>query len=246
MSEIQQLMDRMPVARIARQAGVDEADAQRALEAVLPALVGGMQANARDDAGAASLERALSRHHGALGARLDGDVDADDGDRIVRNVFGGQTDQVVAALGGAGGGGLGDVVRRILPIVAPMVLAWLAERVLGGGGAGGGGDEGSSRGSGGGAAKAPSGGSASTASRGDNPFARSGGGAGSGSLPTAGAGGARGAAKPKASKPKASEPGGGLGDLLGGILGGAGGGRGSGGGDVLGDLLGGLLGGGRR
>lgn len=237
MSEIQQLMDRLPVARIARQAGVDEADAQRALESVLPALVRGMQANARDDAGAASLERALSKHRGALGARLDGDVDPDDGDRIVRNVFGGQTDQVVAALGG--GGALGDVVRKILPIVAPMVLAWLAERVFSGGGAGGGAGRASS---GGGAGKAPSGGSAST-SRGDNPFARSGGGAGAGSLPKGGSGGSD--SKKGTVKPKAQQPGGGLGDLLGGILGG-GGGKASGGGDVLGDLLGGLLGGGRR
>ncbi|GAA2171922.1 hypothetical protein GCM10009846_07790 [Agrococcus versicolor] len=234
MSEIQQLLDRMPVARIATQAGVDEADARRAIEAVLPALVGGMQANAQDGAGAASLERALAQHRGALDARLGGDVDPDDGRRIVRNVFGGRADDVATALGGAGGGALGDVVRKVLPIVAPMVLAWLAERVLGGGGGGG---AGASRPAAGGRA-------APERTGGENPFARSGGGAGDGALRAPG-GSRPSAPRSGGSREQPREPsGGGLGDLLGGILGGGAGG-GSGGG-IVGDLLGGLLGGGRR
>lgn len=227
MSEIQELMAQLPVARIARQAGVDEADARRAIQSVLPALVGGMQANAQDEAGAASLERALGQHAGALDARLDGDVDADDGERIVRNVFGGQTDQVAAALGGASGGGaMGDIVRRILPIVAPIVLAWLAQRLFSGGGQ---------------APTQPSGGGAALPTRRDNPFANSGGGAG-GTLPTTS--GRTPSPSPQAQQRQSG--GGGLGDLLGGILGGGGGGQQQAGGNVLGDLLGGLLGGGRR
>ncbi|SDH85848.1 DUF937 domain-containing protein [Agrococcus jejuensis] len=219
MSEIQELMAQLPVAQIARQAGVDEADAQRAIQSVLPALVGGMQANAQDDAGAASLERALGKHAGALDARLGGDVDADDGERIVQHVFGGQTDQVAAALGGASGGGaMGDIVKKILPIVAPIVLAWLAQRLFSGGGQ---------------AQTQPSGGGAALPTGGDNPFANSGGGAG-GTLP-----------RTSGQAPQQSG-GGGLGDLLGGILGNGDGGQQQAGGNILGDLLGGLLGGGRR
>jgi len=238
MSQIQELKARLPIAQIARQAGVDRADAERALDAVLPALLGGMRANAEDPRGAASLEAALAQHHGALDARLgDGDdldgVDTADGERIVQHVFGPQTDQVVSALGGAGGGALGDVVRRILPIVAPIVLAWLAERLFSRGGA---------------SAQAPGG----AASRdqapqrsGANPFANGDGGAGRGSLPTPSSAGRR----QEQHRQEPSSSGGGLGDLLGGILGGGrggAGGTGGGGGDVLGDLLGGLLGGGRR
>lgn len=227
MSEIQQLMAQLPVAQIARQAGVDEADARRAIQSVLPALVGGMQANAQDEAGAASLERALGQHAGALDARLGGDVDPDDGERIVRNVFGGQTDQVAAALGGASGGGaMSEIVRKILPIVAPIVLAWLAQRLFSGGGQ---------------ATTQTSGGGAALPTSGDNPFANSDGGAG-GTLPTPSG------RQPTPSQQQQQQGGGGLGDLLGGILGGGSGGgqQQSGGGNILGDLLGGLLGGGRR
>lgn len=130
MSEVQQLVGRMPVGRIAQQAGVSEADARRAIDAIVPVLVGGMQANAADPAGERSLVGALGQHRGHLDERLSGDVDADDGERIVHNVFGDRTDQVARAVGGDSA--LGGIIRKILPIVAPMVIAWIANRFLGG------------------------------------------------------------------------------------------------------------------
>jgi hypothetical protein len=111
---------------------VDEATARKAVDDALPALLAGMGANATDPAGAASLERAVTSHDPALvegGVNLD-DVDEDDGRKIVRNVFGGNTDQVVQALDtkeskeGVGG----NLIGRLLPILAPIVLAFLAKQ----------------------------------------------------------------------------------------------------------------------
>ncbi|MCR8671332.1 DUF937 domain-containing protein [Agrococcus sp. HG114] len=216
MSEIQQLMGRLPVQQIAERAGVGEEDARRALEAIVPTLVGGMQANASDPAGAQSLMGALGSHAGRLDERLAGDVDPDDGEKIVHHVFGDSTDRIAQAAGG--GGALGGIIRKILPIVAPMVMAWIANRVLQGGQAGG---------------RPSAGGQGDPAA--DSPFSRGSAGA-ERQVQLPGGSGSRG---------KASGPGGGLGDLLGGLLGGGSGRPGDGLGP-LGDVLGGLLGGGRR
>ncbi|RAX28898.1 DUF937 domain-containing protein, partial [Enterococcus sp. HPCN18] len=82
--------------------------AESAVKTALPTLVGGLGANAQDPAGAASLESALQSH--ADTSLLDDGVDISkvdtaDGQKIVSNIFGGNTDQVASALGGVGGGG---------------------------------------------------------------------------------------------------------------------------------------------
>ncbi|WP_405217744.1 DUF937 domain-containing protein [Agrococcus sp. Ld7] len=133
MSEIQQLIGRIPVQQVAQQAGVDESDARRAIEAIVPALVGGMQANAHDPSGAQSLAGALGQHQGRLDERLAGNVDPADGQKIVHNVFGDNTDRIAQAAGG--GSALSGIIQKILPIVAPMVIAWIANRFFGQGGA---------------------------------------------------------------------------------------------------------------
>ena len=132
MSEIQQLIGRMPVQQIAQQAGVDEAQARQAIEAIVPTLVGGMQANAHDPSGAQSLAGALGSHQGHLDERLAGDVDTADGQKIVHNVFGDNAEQIARAAGG--GSALGEIIKKILPIVAPIVMAWIANKFFGQGG----------------------------------------------------------------------------------------------------------------
>lgn len=231
MSEIQELLGQLPVATIARQAGVEESEAREALQAVLPALVGGMQANAQDPAGAASLQRALGDHAGALDTRLGGDIDPDDGQKIVHNIFGGNSDQIATALGG--NGALGGIIRKILPIVAPIVIAWIANKLFSGGGASTGGGAGT------GQASFPT-------PQQQAPRQGDGGLFGNSEAPER-------SGQPQIQIPtgqqRQQQPQSGgqpdLGDLLGGILGGGSSSQQSGGG-ILGDLLGGLLGGGRR
>jgi hypothetical protein len=108
---------------------VDEGTAEQAARQALPALLGGMEANAQDPRGAQSLAEALGQHSPALaagGVDLD-EVDPNDGDRIVGHVFGDNRGQVVDTLGAVGGGS--NLVGKLLPLLAPIVMSYLAGRM---------------------------------------------------------------------------------------------------------------------
>lgn len=132
MAQYDELLAQIPIADIAKQLGIGEDVAEAAVTQVLPGLVGGLKANA-DQGGTASLEKALSKHKGAK-LRGVGDVDTADGAKIVKHVFGDKQDAVASKLAGASAKSeVTDVIiKKVLPIVAPIVLAWLANRFFGG------------------------------------------------------------------------------------------------------------------
>ena len=243
MSSYDEILSQVPVDELAHRFGVDPGEIEQAAQSALPALLGGLHANAGDPAGASSLLGALGDHQGQVGG-LD-DIDEGDGQRIVGNIFGDNTDQVVSRLGG--GSGSGGLVGKLLPILAPIVMSWLANRI-GQGGLGGV--------LGGGSTGDTSAGSAGSAGGGPASSPESGplfpGGQGAGSAPVQPPAGSAGPAGPAGAGSGASggtdAPGSNpLQDVLGQVLGGAtGGGSGSGAGGVLGGILGDLLGGGRR
>ena len=134
MSAVDEILQNIPISQLASQLGTDEQTAGAAATQAIPAILGGLQANAQDPAGAASLEGALGNHSPSLfegGVDLN-QVDQNDGQKIVSNIFGGHTDNVAQTLGGQG-----DLVQRMLPILAPIVMSYLARRMGGGGAAGG-------------------------------------------------------------------------------------------------------------
>ena len=139
MTAVDDILSRIPLADLAARLGVDEGTAEQATRQALPALLGGIQANAADPGGAASFAEAVRQHDNDLaegGVNLDG-VDERDGERIVGHVFGEQHGQVVQQLGATGGPSTSqDLMRQLLPILAPIVMSYLARRL--GGGAGGG------------------------------------------------------------------------------------------------------------
>ncbi len=140
--DVEQILAGLPMASLAEQLGVDPGTAEAAVRQALPALLGGMQANAADPAGAASLASAVDEHSPDLvtgGVDLD-QVDTADGEKIVGHVFGENSDQVAQTLGGSLGGS-NDLVKKLLPLLAPIVLSYLAQRMRGG--AGGTGEQGS-------------------------------------------------------------------------------------------------------
>jgi hypothetical protein len=147
MSAVEEILSRIPMGQLAARLGVDEGTAEQAARQAVPALLGGIRANTDDPGGASSFARAVEKHDGGLvdgGVDL-GQVDEADGDKIVGHVFGPQRDQVVQALGGAGGAGGGqDLIAKLLPILAPIVMSWLAQKFGGraaeAGGGGGMGD----------------------------------------------------------------------------------------------------------
>ena len=135
MSSIDDILANIPINSLADQLGVDPATAESAVREALPALVGGMQANAADPQGAASLAGALDNHSPKLvdgGVNLD-DVDTGDGEKIVSHVFGENTGAVAQTLGGNLGGN-GDLIKKLLPILAPIVLSYLSQKMRGGAG----------------------------------------------------------------------------------------------------------------
>ena len=158
MTELHDILRQIPVDQIAGLLGTDQQTAQAAVEAAVPTLLAGMQVNAQASDGAASLESALGQHQDGL---LEGGVDVSqvntaDGEKIVSHVFGGQQDQVASQLAGTSplGGVSGDLMKKLLPILAPIVMSYLANKILGGRGqsAEAGGSGGAEVGSGGSAA----------------------------------------------------------------------------------------------
>ncbi|MGG5175895.1 DUF937 domain-containing protein [Pseudarthrobacter sp. J1763] len=135
MTALEDILGKLPIDQIAQMLGTDSASAQAAVEAAVPTLLAGMQNNAQDPSAAANLESALTQHQNDLS---DGEIDAaqvdtTDGEKIVSHVFGGQQDQVASQLAGAAnlGGAGGTLISKVLPILAPIVMSWLASKYLG-------------------------------------------------------------------------------------------------------------------
>ena len=136
MNDLDELFQQLPIGDIAAALGVSEADASAATGTALPSLVRGLQANATEPAGASSLWEALRSKDSALvtdGISL-GDVDTADGAKILGHIFGAQDANVAARLGGLSGTGKVDssLMSKLMQMLAPIVMAWIAKKVLGG------------------------------------------------------------------------------------------------------------------
>jgi hypothetical protein len=122
------------VAAIAAKLGTDPAQARNAIEHAIPLIVGGMAQNASNPQGAGALHDALGAHAGfdvssVLGNLLGNNSNAQSiGGAILGNVFGGNQ--------GAANSGLGQVTGlgqqnagQLMAILAPIVMAYLANHV---------------------------------------------------------------------------------------------------------------------
>ena len=146
MSAVDEILGSIPLGQLAAQLGTDESTAEAAARSALPALLGGLHANAQDPAGAASLTEALGQHSPSLvegGVDLD-QVDVGQGEQIVNHVFGGNTESVVNELGATDPAAMGlsqnptgalgsGTMQRLLPILAPIVMSYLARQAGQGG-----------------------------------------------------------------------------------------------------------------
>jgi hypothetical protein len=146
--------------QISQALGVDAGTAQQAVNAALPALLGGLAKNASTPDGAQSLASALDRDHdgsmldnvgGLLGGLLGGgggqggglgsllgmatemlggasavNPRAANGDGILGHIFGDRRGNVEQGIAKASGLDLGQIAK-LLPILAPMVMAALGK-----------------------------------------------------------------------------------------------------------------------
>ena len=138
MPDINDLFKQIPIDQIAKELGVSHAEAEHGVAVALPALVSGMMANAKDPKGEASLLKALKTKDTSLldgGVKL-GDIDVADGKKIVKHIFGDAAPDVAAKLGSTTPVGAVSI-GKLLPILAPIVMAFLAKHALGSKKAGG-------------------------------------------------------------------------------------------------------------
>ncbi len=133
MAGLDDLFAQIPVQDIASKLGADQGEVNDAIRTLVPALVGGIQQNVQaDDIDSSDLESAVDAQ-GASGL-LDGgvsldQVDEDEGDKIVANIFGGNnSDAVASALAGTGAPGGGGLIKKLLPMLAPIVLAYIGKQ----------------------------------------------------------------------------------------------------------------------
>lgn len=133
MADLDDLIKQIPVADIASKLGADEGEVNSAIRTLVPTLVGGIQQNVQaEDIDSSKLESAVTQQ--GASALLDGgvsvdQVDAKEGDQFVARIFGGNdSGQVASALSGAGAGN-SDLIKKLLPILAPIVLAYIGKKL---------------------------------------------------------------------------------------------------------------------
>src|SRR5512138_298847 len=126
------------VEQLGRQFGLDPSTTSSALTALLPALAAGVRGKASSAAGVASLTGALvSGGH----ARYVDDLSTlgqaettQDGNGILGHIFGSkEVSREVAARASAQSGVSADVLKKLLPIGAALLMGSLAKRQSGGG-----------------------------------------------------------------------------------------------------------------
>jgi hypothetical protein len=130
MSQFDALLDLIPIGEIAEKIGVDKNIAELAVKAAVPVLIGGLAANSSTTEGEKALEGALTKHKGKAPSKVR-DVDTDDGEKIVSHVFGSKKKAVTAAVAEKSGNATSEIISQVLPIIAPIVMAWVASQFLG-------------------------------------------------------------------------------------------------------------------
>lgn len=125
--------------QLAQAIGADENKTQTAIAAALPALLTAMSRNASQSDGAASLANALQQNHdgsllGNLSGFLSGAVTGSqaDGAGILSHVLGNDQSEVEEGISKSSGLDLSQVAK-LLPLLAPVVMAALGKRARSGG-----------------------------------------------------------------------------------------------------------------
>ncbi|GAB1816775.1 DUF937 domain-containing protein [Mycobacterium sp. MUNTM1] len=136
MAGLDDLYAQIPTSEIATRLGVNEDEVVGAVHTLVPALLSGLHQNSQDPAAADRIESAATSH--AASGLLDASggveqVDAGDGRQAIATIFGGNdADQVASALA-KGGAGNSDMLKQLLPVLVPIVLAYIGKQMNSGG-----------------------------------------------------------------------------------------------------------------
>jgi hypothetical protein len=126
MAGLDDLYAQIPTSEIANKLGANEGEVDTAIRTLVPALLSGLQQKSEDPEHADKIETIASGH------AEDGESD---GHQAVATLFGGSdADQVASALA-QGGAGNSDLLKKLLPVLIPIVLAYIGNQLKSGGGA---------------------------------------------------------------------------------------------------------------
>lgn len=136
---VDEILAQIPADDLAAQLGTDPDTAMDAARKALPALLGGLSNEAQSGRGDALGAAVLADHDGSPLEQANplAAVDTADGQKILAHMFGDQLGVVEQRLGGASRAS-SSIFSKLLPMLAPLVMAWLSKRMggaLGGGGA---------------------------------------------------------------------------------------------------------------
>lgn len=118
--------------KVAGQVGLDKSQTASAMSALTPVLLGAMANNANSADGANGLLGALDRDHDGsilddIGGFLGGGQAGSMGEGILKHVLGGKRETVESGLANKMGVDAGSIAK-LLPILAPMVMAYLGKQ----------------------------------------------------------------------------------------------------------------------
>ncbi len=127
------------IGQIARQFGLPEDKAREAVGSLVPSLTRGLQHRTKEDIGVDDLIEALNvgKHSRYFDEpeRLGRPETVDDGNSILGHIFGSKdVSRNVAKHAGKQTGLGSSLMKKMLPVVASMVMASLGKKMLGGGG----------------------------------------------------------------------------------------------------------------
>lgn len=117
---------------VTNQLGVDKNQAETAMNAAIPVILGGLARNAQTQQGAESLNQALDKHSGSLLDNL-GVLESntqqvvDDGSGILGHIFGGQKQNVEAGISQKSGISM-EKIGPLIAMLAPVVMAYLGRK----------------------------------------------------------------------------------------------------------------------
>lgn len=119
---------------ISQQIGAEPSQTAAGIQAALPLLLSGLSHNASQPGGAQNLLGALQGHDGQSLDKLreGGQVDTQEGQKIVQHVFGGQTEQAAQAVSHSSGLDMSSATQ-LLSTLAPLVMGALGRHQSQGG-----------------------------------------------------------------------------------------------------------------
>jgi len=135
-SAVTDILSQVPLEQLSEQLGVGEKETKTASTQVITSLLAGMTANAQNTNGEQSLASALIGHltagqsYASQGVDLTA-IDTKDGSKIVQHALGESTAQTAAALSAKTGTDQ-SLLQKLLPILAPIVIAYIANKAMGG------------------------------------------------------------------------------------------------------------------